>query len=89
MKLKTTTFIGYSYDASYYINNDTSFYQHCNILFDPLGDALKLQADSILEKLKAEYGSDLQIVSCSIDPFFAQADYSPDEGDCIEYSFIY
>jgi len=83
MKFKTATFIGYSYDASYYINNDASCY-----IID--GEDCKRNADAVIEAMRADYGPSARIVDCSNDTFFCRPDYGSQlKGDCIEYTILY
>ena len=83
MKFKTTTFKGYSYDASYYINNDASCY-----IID--GEDCKKNADAVIKAMRADYGPGARIVSCGNETFFGRPDYGMQlQGDCVEYSIIY
>lgn len=83
MKQKTTTFKGYSYDASYYINNDASCY-----IID--GEDCKRNADAVVLAMRADYGPGARIVDCGQDTFFGLPDYGAQlKGDCVEYTIFY
>jgi hypothetical protein len=83
MKFKITTFKGYSYDASYYINNDASCY-----IID--GEDCKKNADAVIAAMRADYGPGARIVSCGNETFFGRPDYGAQlKGDCIEYTIVY
>ena len=90
MKLKTTTFIGYSYDASYYINNDASGYDYYNTPDNPAGDKLQANANAVISEMQSDYGPSAHIVDCGNDTFFGRPDYGSQlKGDCIEYTILY
>ena len=83
MKFKTATFNGYSYDASYYINNDASCY-----IID--GEDCKHNADAVIEAMKADYGPHARIIDCAKETFFGLPDYGAQlKGDCLEYTILY
>ena len=83
-QFETATFIGYSYDASYYINNDVSGYDN------PDGDEHRKNADAVLEQMRSDYGPSARIVDCGQDTFFGRPDYgSHIKGDCVEYTIFY
>ena len=83
MKFTTTTFKGYSYDASYYINNDASCY-----IID--GEDCKRNADAVVEAMKAEYGPRAHIIDCGKKTFFGRPDYGAQlKGDCLDYTILY
>jgi hypothetical protein len=83
MKFKTTTFKGYSYDASYYINNDASCY-----IID--GEDCKRNADAVIAAMRADYGPGAYIVDCGQETFFGRPDYGSQlKGDCVEYTILY
>ena len=83
MKLHTAIFTGYSYDASYYINNDKSCY-----IID--GEDCKKNADAVMDAMRADYGPSARIVSCGQETFFGRPDYGAQaKGDCVEYAIFY
>jgi len=80
MKQRKETFIGYSYYASYFINNDSS----------GLDPAEKIAADAVIAAMQAEYGPGARIVDCGQDTFFGRPDYGMQlKGDCLEYTILY
>jgi hypothetical protein len=90
MKLKTATFIGYSYDASYYINNDATGYDYYNEPGNHAGDGYQKNADAVYNEIKAIYGPGAYIVDCGQETFFSRPDYGMQlQGDCIEYTVLY
>ena len=90
MKFKTATFKGYSYDASYYINNDASGYDYYNTPGDPAGDRYQANADAVIAAMRADYGPGASIVDCGQETFFGRPDYGAQlKGDCLEYTILY
>jgi hypothetical protein len=90
MKRKTATFIGYSYDASYYINNDASGYDYYNEPGNHAGDRYQKNADDVVSEMQADYGPGARIVSCGNETFFGIPNYgSKLKGDCITYFILY
>lgn len=80
MKQRKETFIGYSYYASYFINNDSS----------GLDPAEKIAADAVIEAMKADYGPGAHIVDCGQETFFGRPDYGAQlKGNCVEYTITY
>ena len=80
MKQRKETFIGFSYYASYFINNDSS----------GLDPAEKIAADAVVEAMRADYGPGARIVSCGNETFFGIPNYgSKMKGDCITYFISY
>ena len=89
-KIHTATFTGYSYDASYYINNDASGYDYYNTPGDPAGERFQENADAVIERMRADYGHSAYITGCSDTGFFDTPDYGSQlKGDCIEYTIVY
>lgn len=79
-KIHTATFKGYSHYASYYINNDSS----------GLDTNEKEAADTVLEKMRADYGPSAYILDCGDTTFFDIPDYGSQlKGDCTEYRIVY
>jgi hypothetical protein len=90
MKQKTATFIGYAFDASYYINNDPTGYDYYNTPNDKAGDQYQKNADAVVVAMQAAYGPSARIVDCSNDTFFGRPDYGMQlQGDCLEYTILY
>jgi hypothetical protein len=90
MTFKIATFIGYSYDASYYINNDASGYDYYNEPGNPAGDGYQKNADAVYNEIKSIYGPGARIVSCGDETFFGRPDYGSQlKGDCVEYTVFY
>ena len=89
-KIHTATFTGYSYDASYYINNDASGYDYYNTPGDPAGDRYQANADAVIAAMRADYGPGARIVDCGQDTIFGRPDYGAQlKGDCVEYTILY
>jgi hypothetical protein len=83
--MKTFTFVGYVYDASYYINcDDTSYYAYSN------GAKDKANADYVLEQVKHAC-NDLPINVVDMqDTYFGKPDYgSRLLGDVATYTVLY
>ena len=90
MKDKTATFVGYTFDASYYINGDPTSYDYYNTPNDKAGDVYEANADAVYDEIKAIYGPNARIVSCGDETFFGTPDYGSQlKGDCVEYSILY
>lgn len=81
MHIEKATFIGYAYDASYYINGDASSYDE--------NDEYKKNADAVIAEMQKDYGPSARIVDCSSDSFFGRPDYGMQlQGDCVEYTIF-